>query len=141
MPRARSDLQAPLWEDLFQGLGLLMAALDGTQGPSGQPLSADTLVLVVSEMGRTPALNGVAGKDRWPYTSALLVGPGLAADRVIGGFDDGWAGQPVDPDSGEVVTDGPLLSAEALGATVLAWAGVDPGPYVDGVSPLLGALA
>jgi hypothetical protein len=134
------NLQAPLWESLFQGLGLLMSALDTTTGPSGAPLSSDTLVLVLSEMGRTPALNGVLGKDHWPYTSAMLIGPGLTGSRAIGGFDAGWAGQPVDPASGEVVEDGPLLSAEALGATALAWAGVDPAGWVDGVEPLAGVL-
>ncbi len=134
------DLQAPLWESLFQGLGFLMTLLDTTTGPSGLPLSEDTLVLVLSEMGRTPALNGVLGKDHWPYTSAMLVGKGITGDRMIGGFDAGFGGLPVDAASGEVVADGPLLSAEALGATVLAWADIDPGPYTAGVAPISGVL-
>jgi uncharacterized protein (DUF1501 family) len=132
--------QALLWEGLFQGLTQLMAELDMRTAPSGARLSEETLVVVLSEMGRTPAKNLLDGKDHWPYTSAMLLGAGITGDRAIGGFGPGFTGMPLDPATADVVEDGPLLSAEALGATILAAAGVDPEPYVSGVAPISGVL-
>jgi uncharacterized protein (DUF1501 family) len=92
-------------------------------------------------MGRTPLLNGVGGKDHWPYTSVMLLGAGLTGDRVIGGFDDNYYGQTVDPGSGDVADSGQVLSAESIGATLLALADVDPADYVMGVQPIDGVIA
>lgn len=132
--------QSVLFEGLFQGLSLLVQLLESTPSPGGGMLADDTVVVVLSEMGRTPLLNGVAGKDHWPYTSAMLVGPGLTGSRVVGGFDRQFTGETVDPGSAEVTADGAVLSAESLGATLLAMADIDPEPYVSGVAPLTGVL-
>lgn len=133
-------LQSPLWEDLFAGLLQLRVLLESTPGESAPTLADETLVVVLSEMNRTPALNGLNGKDHWPYTSALLFGPGITGGRVVGGFDASFYGKTVDPGSGEVADGGEALSAEALGATLLQWADVDPTPYVSGVAPITGVL-
>ena len=98
-------------------------------------------MVVLSEMGRTPMLNGFNGKDHWPYTSALLFGPGITGDRVIGGFDESYYGLTIDPATAEPDPNGTVLSAEALGATLLQYAGVDPNPFVSGVSPITGVLS
>jgi uncharacterized protein (DUF1501 family) len=127
--------QSALWEGLFAGLNRLMALLDRTPGPAGGTLADETTVVVLSEMGRTPALNGLDGKDHWPYTSALLLGGGIIGGRTIGGYDELYYGLPVDPASGE--TGGSeALSAESLGATLLALAGLDPGEHLPGVRPI-----
>ncbi|MEZ4236614.1 MAG: DUF1501 domain-containing protein [Myxococcota bacterium] len=138
---ANDTVQSALFEATFAGLNQLMALLGGTPGSASPSLLDETVVVVLSEMGRTPQLNGFGGKDHWPYTSALVLGPGLTGGRVVGGYDALHAGQPVDPGSAEVVADGPLLSAEALGATLLALADVDPAEHVPGVRPLQGVLA
>ncbi|MEQ1503658.1 MAG: DUF1501 domain-containing protein [Myxococcota bacterium] len=135
------DAQSPLWEGLFAGLLRLTALLEGTPGHSGATLADETMVVVLSEMARTPALNGLLGKDHWPYTSAMLVGPNLTGDRVVGGFDDAYYGKLVDPATAEVSETGEVLSAESLGATLLTWAGIDPAEHVSGVAPLDGVLA
>jgi hypothetical protein len=134
-------LQAPLWEDLFVGLGRLMLMLQETPGTSSPSLADETIVVVLSEMGRTPRLNGFLGKDHWPYTSAMVVGPGLLGGRVVGGHDPNGYGLGVDPVTGESSADAPPLSAEAFGATLLAAAGVDPGRWVEGASPIEGVIA
>jgi uncharacterized protein (DUF1501 family) len=133
--------QSLLWQDLFDGLNQLMARLDATPGPSGGTLADQTVVVVLSEMGRTPMLNSFNGKDHWPYTSVLLAGPGLVGDRVVGDFDENFYGKFVDPASADVVETGPTLSSESLGATLLAMADIDPEEYVSGVSPLDGILS
>lgn len=138
---AQNDVdQSVLWEGLFAGLLRLQLLLNETPGTKGGTLADETLVVVLSEMARTPALNGLLGKDHWPYTSAMLVGPGITGDRVIGGFDDVFYGNLVDPASGDVTDSGAVLSAEALGATLLEYAGIDPVEYVSGVEPIRGML-
>jgi hypothetical protein len=91
-------------------------------------------------MGRTPLLNQTNGKDHWPYTSVLMIGGGLTGGRVVGGFDDAYYGRLVDPSTGDTTDEGEVLSAEAVGATLLAMADIDPEPYVSGVAPLQGVL-
>ncbi len=133
--------QATLWEGLFQGLTSLMALLQATKGTAGGTLADETLVVVMSEMGRTPLLNNLNGKDHWPYTSTLLIGKGLTGGRVVGGFDSAFYGRTIDPGSAEVAGSGQVLSAESVGATLLTYADVDPEPYVSGVQPLTGIFA
>ncbi len=135
------DQQAPLWENLFSGLNQLMALLHSTPGTAAPTLAEETTVVVMSEMGRTPALNANLGKDHWPFTSVMMVGDSITGDRVVGGFDDGWMGQSVDFGSGEVSGSGRLLTVEAVGATLLEHLGVDHAEYVTGTGPLTGVLS
>ncbi len=135
-------LQAPMWEQLFAGLSFLMALLQATPGESAATLADETVVVVMSEMGRTPLLNQFEGKDHWPYTSTMLVGPGLNGDRVVGGFDDSFYGRPIDLESGEINDDSAtLLTAENVGATLLAMADVDPAEVLATVDPIGGVIA
>jgi hypothetical protein len=49
----------------------------------------DRLVVVVqSEMGRTPTYNTGNGKDHWSIGSVLFLGRGIKGDRVIGATDE-----------------------------------------------------
>jgi hypothetical protein len=91
-------------------------------------------------MGRTPQLNPTRGKDHWPYTSMMLLGPGLTTNRVIGGLDDRYVGQLVDLDTAEVDAGGRTLSAEAVGAALLTLADIDPTEHIAGADPVLGML-
>ncbi|MBY0231698.1 MAG: DUF1501 domain-containing protein [Gemmataceae bacterium] len=48
----------------------------------------ETLVLVTSEMGRTPKVNGSAGRDHWTHCySTFLAGAGLKGGTVVGASD------------------------------------------------------
>ncbi|HHO51897.1 MAG TPA: DUF1501 domain-containing protein [Deltaproteobacteria bacterium] len=134
------NLQAPLWESLFQGLTQLMVLLKSTPGAGGGTLADETTVVVLSEMGRTPLLNDLNGKDHWPNTSVMIVGKDVTGGRVVGGFDESFYGRGVDPATGEIDDGAQALSAEAVGATLLALADVDPDPYVSGVVPITGVL-
>ncbi len=47
-----------------------------------------TLVLVMSEFGRTPKVNAQAGRDHWPAcNAALFAGAGIKTGQVLGGSD------------------------------------------------------
>lgn len=133
--------QSVRFESLFSGLNRLMEQLEAAPGPLGGTLRDETTVVVLSEMGRTPLLNGFLGKDHWPYTSVMVVGDGMTTGRVVGALDDLYYGRPVDPASGDVRDDAQLLSIEAVGATLLALADIDPGEHIVGVDPIEGVLS
>ena len=111
--------------------------LHSTPGTVGTTLADETTVVVQSEMGRTPQLNATNGKDHWPYTSLMMLGPGLTTDRVVGAFNDGYVGELVDLGSAEVTASGRTLSVEAIGAALLV-VGIDPAEHIAGADPLLG---
>jgi hypothetical protein len=60
----------------------------------------DKLVIVVqSEMGRTPSYNNGNGKDHWSIGSAMFMGQGIRGNRVIGATDEKQFSVPVVPDT------------------------------------------
>lgn len=132
--------QSENFEGLFAGLLRLCDALGATPGPDGAALAEDTVVVVLSEMGRTPLHNGGGGRDHWPYTSALLWGPGLRTDRVVGGHDADYNGLRLDFASAEPDEGGELVRPADLGATLLTLGGVDPAEVLPEGTPLAGVL-
>jgi len=92
-------------------------------------LAETTLLLVGSELGRFPRLNGNAGKDHFPQTAFLLLGAGVRPG-VFGATDERMCALPLDPASGHPVTRGGHgLVLDDLGATMLAIAGIAPEPH------------
>lgn len=134
-----NQLQSDHHEVLFGYLRGIMDDLDSRTGPSGAPLSEDTVLVVCSEMGRGPLLNPWGGKDHFTYTSMMLVGGGISGDRVVGAFDDAGEGLPLDLDSAEVHESGTPLTSAHIGATLLALGDVDPAEYLN-EEPILGLV-
>lgn len=131
--------QSDMFESLYAGLGDLMDRLSAAPGTRAETLADETVVVVLSEMGRTPNMNGGAGKDHWPHTSTLLIGPNLDGSRVVGGYSELFTGQNVDLASGDVTDTGTQVSTKVLGATLLGLAGIDPAESL-GVAPISGML-
>jgi hypothetical protein len=130
-------LQVPQHEMLFTGLKLLVDALADKPGKAGGPTLLDeTVIAVVSEMGRTPLLNATGGKDHWPVTSALLLGGGLPGGRVLGGTTDLLAARSVDLATGLPGEGGKQLQYSNFAAGLLAAVGVDPAVYLPNAEPL-----
>jgi uncharacterized protein (DUF1501 family) len=94
-------------------LGALDAGLATLKQELG-PVWSDTAVLLVTEFGRTAAINGTRGTDHGTATAAFLVGGAVAGGRVI--------------------ADWPGLSARAL------YQGRDLAPTLDLRSVLKGLL-
>ena len=67
-----------LYERLFEGLNDLVSRLRSAN------LYDETLIVVLSEMTRTPKLNQDGGKDHWPVTSAMVIGGALEGGRTLG---------------------------------------------------------
>lgn len=133
--------QPALFEGLFRALLDVMDLLARTPGPEGRPLAEDTVVVVSSEMARTPAYNATGGRDHWPFTSTMIVGPGVTGGRAVGGFTDLFAGIGVHPSTGDLDPSRAGVAAAEIGATLLLLGGVDPAEALPGVEPLSGLLA
>lgn len=132
--------QSGLFEGLFASLGVLDELLRSTPTAAGT-LADETVVVVLSELGRTPLLNAQLGKDHWPYTSMMLWGPGIGGNRVVGAYDESFNGHLVDPDTAEIDDDhGRAITLEAMGATLLQLADLDPAEHVPDADPVGGIL-
>jgi uncharacterized protein (DUF1501 family) len=79
-------------------------------------LDQDTLVVMWGEFGRTPRVNGAAGRDHWsPVMSALVAGGGLKMGQVVGTTDS----QAAYPESD-------AQSIRGMVATLYHALGIDP---------------
>lgn len=140
-PRRERHLPGLNFESLFSQLIALLQRLSTTAGHASSSLADETVIVVLSEMGRTPRLNATDGKDHWPYTSLMVVGGGLQS-RVVGGYDAYFYGENIEPSTADVSeTGGQPLSADVVGATLLNVAGVDSEDHLPGVASLYSALA
>lgn len=87
----------------------------------------DKLVIVIqSEMGRTPNYNKGNGKDHWSVGSIMFMGTGIKGNRVIGATNDQQFLVPVNPRS--LATDkqnGIRVRPEHIHSTLREFAGID----------------
>lgn len=82
----------------------------------GRGLLDETLVVVMSEMGRTPKINASAGRDHWTYCySVVMFGAGVRGGTLFGASDSQAA----------FVKDQPVSPAD-LCATIYHCLGIDP---------------
>lgn len=104
------ELRTRLLPEFDQGFSALLDTL------SDRGLLSSTVVLASGEFGRTPKINGGAGRDHWARTSvALLAGGAVRTGQVIGASDD-KAAEPV----------GKGYSPDDLAATFYRHIGIDP---------------
>lgn len=104
-------------------------------------LLSETVVLWMGEFGRTPTINGTAGRDHFPTVSPVVMGgAGLKSGQIIGATN---------PSGREIA--GPSVSAPDLFATVLTQIGITPDrefttafdsptPATDSGTPIAGLL-
>ncbi len=57
------------------------------------------VIIIQSEMGRTPKYNNNNGKDHWSIGSVMFMGRGIQGNRVIGATDEKQFLVPIDPKS------------------------------------------
>lgn len=76
----------------------------------------ETLILVMSEMGRTPRVNGRSGRDHWTFCySHVFAGAGIRGGTVYGASDDQAAYVKTNP-----------VSSSDICATVYTCLGINP---------------
>jgi uncharacterized protein (DUF1501 family) len=100
-------------KDLFPHADRAFSALVTDLDERG--LLDNTLVVMMGEMGRTPRINGRAGRDHWSQAqSVLLAGGGIKRGAVIGATDSQAAFPIADP-----------VGVEDLLRTILHLVGID----------------
>lgn len=78
----------------------LLAGIDYLISRAEELSIRDKLVIVMqSEMGRTPTYNSGHGKDHWSIGSIMFLGQGIRGNRRLGGTDDRQFLIPLDPTS------------------------------------------
>jgi uncharacterized protein (DUF1501 family) len=139
---SNDSLQSGNFRSLFLGLQNLMQRLSTTSDLNGKGLDEDTVVVVMSEMGRTPQLNDEDGKDHWPFTACMIVGNGVTGNRVVGAYDTYYYGELIDFATGDVDRKtGSNLTTANLGATLLNLADVDHADLMPGIASIPGLLS
>ncbi|MFK7931096.1 MAG: DUF1501 domain-containing protein [Myxococcota bacterium] len=134
--------QNELYDSTFTSLTALLDELASTPGRTAPNMLDETIVLLASEMGRTPTLNSQEGKDHWPITSCLVMGAGIRGNRVLGGTDEGLGALYTDLNTGEVVdTGGVIIQPEHIHSALLELIGIDPEPWFPGAPALRGLHA
>jgi uncharacterized protein (DUF1501 family) len=119
--------QTNFHETTFAGLKGLMDGLAARPGlTTGSKMIDDTMVVVFSEMGRTPKRNAGGGKDHWPVTSAMIMGAGVRGGRAFGATTDSMEAAAVDFATGATSATGRVVTSTHFVAGVLAACGVDP---------------
>lgn len=116
----------------FPQLARFLDELDRRSNAHGR-LSDNTLLVMGSELGRFPFLNGNQGKDHFPETSLMLAGPGIASGEgrgaAYGQTGRLMEGLPVSLETGRPADNGALLTLDDVGATLLGLVGLNPELY------------
>jgi uncharacterized protein (DUF1501 family) len=121
--------QHELWESLFAGLYALNEALEAAG------LLSDTVVLVCSELARTPWRNAEDGKDHWTVGGALVWGGGVRGGAV-GGTDDRLLALAIDPVDGQPARSGRVPTQRDLLRGLCEHLNLDPAPWLADAWPL-----
>jgi hypothetical protein len=104
------DLKDKLLPPTDQGTAALLEDLNA------RGMLDDTLVVWMAEMGRTPRINGGAGRDHWSFCySVVLAGGGVRGGQVFGASDRHAAYPSTDP-----------VGPADVAATIYHCLGVDP---------------
>jgi uncharacterized protein (DUF1501 family) len=135
-------LQSGYYEMLFAGLKYLGDQLSSKPGrTAGNKMIDETVVAVLSEMGRTPKLNGDKGKDHWPVTSMMVFGAGVRGGKTLGGTTDGMQAKNLSLQTGVLDDNGAQLQPTNLAAGLLTLVGVDPSQWFQNTEVYRGFIA
>lgn len=80
----------------------------------------ETLIVLYSDFGRTPKINGSNGRDHWPTGGAMMIGGGIAGGRVVGETDDNLMALGTNRETGLPETGADPISPIHLGGSVLS---------------------
>jgi hypothetical protein len=83
--RQMKNLLCPIFDQAFSAL---------VEDLDQRGLLAQTLVLATAEFGRTPRVNGSAGRDHWPWVYSIAMAGGGTRPGTVYGASDGIAAHP-----------------------------------------------
>ena len=88
------------------------------------------VVVIQSEMGRTPTYNTGNGKDHWSIGSIMFLGPKIKGNRVLGATDEKQFGVGLDPQSLKTDKDkGIRVRPEHIHEALRQFAGIAEHPH------------
>jgi hypothetical protein len=108
------DLRTKLLPPFDLGFSALLEDLDR------RGLLAETLVVCLGEFGRTPQINGNAGRDHWAACNSVVLAGGGVRPGQVHGASDRHAAYPATPP----------VSPDDLAATIYHALGIDPATEV-----------
>ena len=111
--------QMKLIPEFLQGIAYLMRRAEELK------IREKLVVIVQSEMGRTPSYNKGDGKDHWSIGSIMFMGAGIRGNRVIGATDDKQMSVTVDPATLQLAPEkGIRIRPEHLHIALREYAGI-----------------
>ena len=118
------DWQRQMNQAFFPILGRFMTELTERHNQHG-PLADQTMIVMGSELGRFPRLNGEAGKDHLPQAPLFFFGSGFRPG-TYGASGRRMEGLPVHPATGRPDNHGRVPNLDEVGSTVLTSFAIDP---------------
>jgi uncharacterized protein (DUF1501 family) len=85
--------QMELIPEFLAGIAYLMRRAEALK------IREKLVIIIQSEMGRTPEYNSGNGKDHWSIGSIMFMGQGIRGNRVVGATDEKQFAVPVNPSS------------------------------------------
>lgn len=118
-------------EDQMKLLPRFLASIDYLLRRTEELQIREKLVLVIqSEMGRTPTYNNGNGKDHWSIGSIMFLGPGIRGNRVIGATDEGQFVIPINAHTLQLDRDnGIRVRPEHIHLALHELAGISDHPF------------
>lgn len=111
--------QMKLIPELLEGIAYVLHRAEELQ------IREKLVVIVQSEMGRTPTYNKGSGKDHWSIGSIMFLGDRIKGNRVIGATDTGQFAMPLNPDTLENDSEnGIRVRPEHIHAALREFAGI-----------------
>jgi len=129
------------WNGVFSYLDALVTGLQQQQGLVAPTLLAETTIVLCSEFGRTPELNGDNGKDHHPWTSMLVVGKNVKGGTTVGLTDGNQEGVKVNLATGQPDDTGLVLDVTNMVAGLVTLAGANSTDYLPTVPPFTAMIA
>jgi uncharacterized protein (DUF1501 family) len=129
------------WDRVFTYLGALMTGLSQQTGIVAPTLLEETTIVLCSEFGRTPELNGDNGKDHHPFTSMVIAGKNVRGGQTVGKTDGDQKGVKVGMASGQPDDTGIVLDVTNMVAGLVTLMGANANDYLPTVTPFTAMIA
>ncbi len=113
----------PAVREGMDGLAILISHLKETLDHNGAPFWDRTVLVVSSDFARTPKRNSRGGRDHHLSSSCILAGAGIEGNQVIGGTDETYTRELIDPATGAVGGD-LVIRPPDVHATILSALGL-----------------
>jgi hypothetical protein len=122
---AKNDLdQMRLIPELLEGIAHILHRAEELK------IRDKLVVIMQSEMGRTPTYNKNDGKDHWSVGSIMFIGPGIKGNRVIGATDERQVTVPINPQTLAIDKDkGVRVRPEHIHEALRQLAGIADHPH------------